>query len=319
MRVIGLWPLVMTLTLVLVPASRPPVAAQAQSPTFRAAAEGVSVEVSVQSGGRPVTNLEIADFSLFDDGVPQSIVGVSYGKLPIDVTIALDVSFSVSGTMLDRLRRAVGQLMRDLRPDDRLRLMMFNARVARIVDYSSDPDVIDAALKAAVAGGGTSLNDAISLALVSSRAPGRRQLIVVFTDGVDASSTTPMSTLSEVASRTTATLTMVMPGTPPVVTQQFSDSSLVPTITRTIQPTSRLWGVNGAYAGLAVATGGTVVPFRANEDLGTVFRRALEAFRSTYVLHFVPTGVGRGGFHELRVEVKRDNASVTARRGYFGG
>ena len=294
-------------------------AGQAQSPTFRAAAEGVIVEVSVQSGSRPVTNLQMADFEVFDKGVPQTVVEMTYGKLPIDVTVALDVSFSVSGTMLDRLRRAVGQLMRDLRPEDRLRLMMFNAGVARIVDYSSDPDVIDAAMKTAIAGGGTSLHDAISLALVSSRAPGRRQLIVVFTDGIDSNSTTSIPVLNEVASRTTATLTMVMPATAAIVQQQFSDVSMVPTLTRTILASPRLARVNAAYVALTANTGGTVVPFRANEDLGSLFKRVLESFRSTYVLHFIPTGVDAGGFHELRVTVKRPNTTATARRGYFGG
>lgn len=294
-------------------------ARQAQSATFRAAAEGVIVEVSVQAGSRPVTNLQMADFEVFDKGVPQTLVDMTYGKLPIDVTVALDVSFSVSGTMLDRLRRAVGQLMRDLRPEDRLRLMMFNAGVARIVDYSSDPDVIDAALKTATAGGGTSLHDAISLALVSSRAPDRRQLVVVFTDGIDSNSTTSIPVLNEVANRTSATLTMVMPAAPAIVQQQFSDVSMVPTLTRTILSSPRLRGVSAVYLALTTSTGGSIVPFRTNEDLGSVFRRVLESFRSTYVLHFVPTGVESGGFHELRVNVKRPNTTVTARRGYFGG
>lgn len=293
--------------------------AQSQSPTFRAAAEGVSVEVSVQAGARPVTDLQIADFEVFDKGVPQTVIDMTYGKLPIDVTIALDVSFSVNGTMLDRLRRAVGQLMRDFRPEDRLRLVMFNAGVARIVDYSSDPDAIDAAMKTAKAGGGTSLHDAISLALVSSRVPGRRQLIVVFTDGIDASSITSLPMLTDVASRTTATLTMVMPGSAPIVTQQFSQVSMVPTLTTTILATPRLATVNSAYVALTSSTGGSVVPFRPGEDLGLVFRRILDSFRSTYVLHFLPTGVEPGGFHELRVTVKRPNTTVVARRGYFGG
>lgn len=297
----------------------PMMAGQTQSPTFRAAAAGVLVEVSVQSGNRPATNLQVSDFEVFDRGVLQTIVDMTYGKLPIDVTVALDVSFSVSGTMLDRLRRAVGQLMRDLKPEDRLRLIMFNAGVARMVDYSSDPDVIDAAMKVANAGGGTSLRDAISLALVSSRAPGRRQLIVVFTDGIDASSTTSEPVLTEVANRTTATLTMVVPGTAPIVQQQFSDASMVPTLTRTILASPRMARVNAAYVALTASTGGTVVPFRANEDLGSVFKRVLESFRSTYVLHFIPTGVEAGGFHELRVTVKRPNTTATARRGYFGG
>lgn len=296
--------------------------AQSQAPTFRAAADAVMVEVSVQAGNRPVTDLQIPDFTLLDKGVPQTIVDMTYGKLPIDVTVALDISFSVSGAMFERLQRAVGQLMRDLRPDDRLRLMMFNARVARVIDYSSDPAVIDAAMKSAIAGGGTSLHDAISLALVSSRAPGRRQLIVVFTDGSDASSTTPMSTLLDVASRTTATLSMVMPGgmtpTAGIFDSSFGFTGGVPVPPQT-QVRRQLATVSAAYVGLSASTGGSVVPFRANEDLGAVFRRILDGFRSTYVLHFTPTGVERGGFHELQVTVSRPKTTVTARRGYFGG
>lgn len=306
------------LILALHAAIAPGVGAQSQVPTFRAAADAVMVEVSVQAGNRPVTNLQIGDFTLLDTGVPQTIVDMTYGKLPIDVTVALDISFSVSGAMLERLQRAVGHLMRDLRPDDRLRLMMFNARVARVVDYSSDPAVIDAAMKSAIAGGGTSLHDAISLALVSSRALGRRQLVVVFTDGADASSATPVATLMEVASRTTATLSMVMPGVLATPTSSFGFTGGVP-LPQSIQVSSRLVGVNAAYANLTASTGGSVVPFRANEDLGAVFRRILDAFRSTYVLHFTPTGVERGGFHELQVTVSRPNTTVTARRGYFGG
>jgi VWFA-related protein len=295
---------------------------QAQTPTFRAVASGVTVDVSVQMGSRPVTNLQIGDFELQDNGVPQAIADLTYGKLPIDITVALDISYSVRGTMLERLRKAVGQLMRDLRKDDRLRLMMFNARVARVVDYSSDPDVIDAAMTTAVAGGGTSLNDAISLALVSARAPGRRQLVVVFTDGTDATSTTSMVTLAEVANRTTATLTVVTPsaivtgGNPFGFTSNPALAGL-PTVTTT--GNTRVGIVRSAYVGLTSSTGGSVVPFQVGEDLGAVFRRVLDAFRSTYVLHFVPTGVAPGGFHELTVTVKRPNARVIARRGYFGG
>jgi VWFA-related protein len=296
-------------------------AGQAQTPTFRAVGSGVTVDVSVQTGSRPVTNLELGDFELRDNGVPQTIASLTYGKVPIDITVALDISYSVRGTMLERLRKAVGQLMRDLRPDDRLRLMMFNARVARIVDYSSDPAAIDAAMTTAVAGGGTSLNDAISLALVSSPAPGRRQLIVVFTDGNDATSSTSMATLSDVADRTTATLTVVTPSA--VVTGSnpfgFSSNPALTGLPVATASSSRTGIVRTAYAGLTSSTGGSVVPFQVGEDLGAVFRRVLDAFRSTYVLHFVPAGVTPGGFHELTVTVKRPNARVTARRGYFGG
>ncbi|GMV23227.1 MAG: hypothetical protein AMXMBFR57_31760 [Acidimicrobiia bacterium] len=275
----------------------PRVDAQAQAPTFRAAAEGVTVEVSVQAGNRPVTGLRLSDFTLHDNGVPQTIVDLTYATVPIDVTVVLDISFSVSGALLDRLQRAVAQLVRDLPPHDRLRLLMFNARVAEVVDYTTDSTTIERAIKSAQAGGGTALHDAISLALVSARAPGRRQLVVVFTDGSDASSISGLSDLHRVAERTTATLAMVMPGARGA--------------------TGRLFGVPPALVELVESTAGTIVPFRSGEDLETVFRRILDGFRATYVLHFTPTGVERHGFHELRVGVSRSNATVTSRRGYF--
>ena len=162
-----------------------------QVPTFRAEVNAVVVDVSVRDRSRrPVTNLRAADFHVTDNGVPQEVDNVSYGKLPIDVTVALDVSYSVTGSVLERLRRAVGQLMHDLGRQDRLKLMLFNMRVTRIVDFTSDADAVDRAIRTATAGGGTALLDAISVALVSASTPDRRQLIVFFTDGNDSSSVT---------------------------------------------------------------------------------------------------------------------------------
>ena len=183
-----------------------------QQPTFRSEVNAVVVDASVRDRSRrAVTNLRPADFVVTDNGVPQEVDNVSFGKLPIDVTVALDVSYSVTGAVLERLRRAVGQLMRDLRREDRLKLILFNMRVTRIVDFTTDPEVVDRAIRTATAGGGTALLDAISVALVSASAQERRQLIVFFTDGNDTTSVTAPGTLTTVAQRTRGTLTFVMP------------------------------------------------------------------------------------------------------------
>ena len=95
---------------------------------FRSAANGVSVDVTVRDRSRRgVPGLTAADFSLTDNGVPQEIANVSFGQLPIDVTVALDVSYSVNGVLLERLRTGVVQLMGDLTAKDRLKLMLFNS------------------------------------------------------------------------------------------------------------------------------------------------------------------------------------------------
>jgi hypothetical protein len=49
------------------------------------------------------------------------------------VTVALDISSSVTGDTLGQLQRALAQMMKDLSKADRLRLMTFHARLARVV------------------------------------------------------------------------------------------------------------------------------------------------------------------------------------------
>jgi hypothetical protein len=61
------------------------------------------------------------------------------------------------------------------------------------------------------------------------------------------------------------------------------------------------------------------VPVDATMNLGSVFRKILDDFRSSYVLFYSPTGVERTGFHTITVNVTRPGLVVTARRGYFGG
>ena len=100
-------------------------------------------------------------FEVFDNGVLQQVDDVSYGKLPIDVTVALDVSHSVSGNLLDRLRQGVVQLMRDLGRNDRLKLVLFNMRVTRTIDFTNDVDAVERAIRGVAAGGGTALLDAV--------------------------------------------------------------------------------------------------------------------------------------------------------------
>ena len=287
---------------------------------FRSGASGVSVDVNVRDRNRrPITGLKIDDFEILDNGVPQQVEEISYAKRPIDVTVALDVSHSVTGVMLERLRRGVTDLMGDLGREDRLKLLLFNLRIMRTVDFTTDTRLVGNAIKAATPGGGTALLDAIAVAAASPTASDRRHLIVIFTDGADSSSVTAPASLAITAQRSRATLAFVLPAT--------TVSSMVLTTSRSSLPdTSVLRGQSflvpprpfeSLFQDLARDTGGQIVPAAANADLSSTFRQVLEAFRSSYVLLYNARGVERGGYHTLEVKVKREGAVVTARRGYF--
>ena len=288
---------------------------QEQLPTFRSSANAVMVDVTVRDKNRKlISNLKAGDFEVLDNGVVQTVDNINYGKLPIDVTVALDVSYSVTGTLLERLRRGVTTLMNDLKKEDRLKLMLFNMRVSRTVDLTADTEAVDKALKAVAAGGSTALLDAISVALVSSSAPDRRQLVMFFTDGSDSSSASTPAAVTMTARRARATLSFVMPslgsglltvvrGSAPAAAAQFSTSLLART--------------DPVYTALARETGGSVYPVSANTDLAATFRQLLGDFRSAYVIYFNAKGVEQGGYHTLDVKVKRADTTVQARRGYW--
>lgn len=287
------------------------VAVQAgQVPTFRSTTSAVSVDVSVRDRGRkPLTGLTAADFTVLDNGVKQTVTEVSYGVRPIDITVGLDVSGSVTGAVLDRLRRALVQLMGDLTKNDRLKLMVFNTQVHRSVDFTTDVKAIEKAIRAVPASGGTALYDALSVAMVGAAEPERRQLIMFFTDGVDSGSTTPPSVLKAVADRARASLAFVV-----------STSMPIPGLGQRVDLQAMFKrNVDPLIEQLAADTGGSVLPIGVTVDLGSTFRRVLGDFRSAYVIFFSPTGVERGGFHTIDVTVGRPDAVVQARRGYFGG
>ena len=258
--------------------------AQPQQPTFRSTVDVVAVDVSVRDGAATVLGLGAGDFRILDDGVPQTITDMSYGKLPIDVTVALDVSYSERGAPLMRLEQAVLTLAEGLRPEDRLRLIAFNQDVRRLLDFSESRPAIAAALRTIEPGGGTSIYDALTTALLAPTSPERRQLVMVFTDGGDTASVTEPQQLLAAARRAPAAATAVLPRAAVPTRLTATTPSATPGLTAQVR----------LIAQLTEATGGRlVVDPGPPTDLGAPFRLALDAFRASYVLYFTPHGVDR--------------------------
>jgi VWFA-related protein len=285
----------------------PPAPQQPQPTTvFRTGADVVTVDASVQRERRPVTGLAAADFELLDNGVRQNVTDVTYEKLPIDVTFVLDVSASVTGAALDELRRALRQVRTDLTAADRLRLLAFNMRVRRLVDFTQPSADVDQALGALRPGGSSAVFDALAVALASADAPGRRRLVVLFSDGQDSSSISDADGLLEVAKRSTPTVATILAS--PLLERPASvlrsNASLASAT------------IEGLSDRLATETGGMVTSVKTGENLTSKFRRMVQDFRSSYVLFFTPNGVERAGPHTLEVRVKRPGVEVRARRGY---
>ncbi len=300
------WALALVWVAFAAPAGRRGDSLAAQTPpaAFRARADSVAVDVSVRQRGRPVTGLHADDFVLRDNGVRQEIADLAYERLPIDVTVALDVSESVTGAVLEQLHQSVRQLAEDLGARDRLRVVTFNARISQVLGFAASPAARDAAFNPIHPFGGTALYDAVAVTLAAPAPPDRRQLVVVFSDGEDSDSITGPDALLDVARRTTPTVSFVLA------------SSRLRTGGVKIPASAEASARERTYEQLARETGGIVETVDAGDPLSGAFRRMLTEFRTSYVLHFVPNGVDASGFHTLDVQVGRPGVEIRARRGY---
>jgi VWFA-related protein len=266
-----------------------------QQPVFRSAVDSVSVDVAVFDGRRPVSGLTAADFEVLDNGVAQTVLDASYEIVPIDVTLLLDVSGSVEGPFLRTLIRAASDVGRRLRPADRATLIAFNDRVRELARDATGNQLIKATA-GIQARGDTSLFDALAFSLITDRPPGRRQMMIVLTDGRDTMSVLDSGVVLDAARRSNIAVFFVILGPRPL-------TLLNPPILESV----------------ATQTGGVLQMITGDADLSVSFLRAFDDFRASYVVRYTATGVPRGGWHDIGIRVKRpNNATVRARKGYFG-
>jgi Ca-activated chloride channel family protein len=264
-------------------------AAAQQPPTFSTATEAVRVDVLVTEGDRPVLGLTPADFEVRDNGVLQDVSFVSTETLPLNVILALDTSASVSGEPLRHLQGAGRSLLEGLQPEDRAALVTFSHEVALRQPLTREVERVRGELALLKPRGETAVIDGSYAAVVLADADVGRDLVIVFSDGVDTASWLPADRVLDAARRSDV-----------VVYGVSLRGAERPEFLREL---SRL-------------TGGSLLEVDSTRDLGEAFVRLLREFRQRYLLSYSPRGVAPEGWHELRVTVKRRRATVAARAGY---
>ena len=264
----------------------------AQQPAFRTAVEQVRVDVLVSENGRAVTGLRADDFEVTDNGVVQQIDLLAFERLPLNVVLALDMSQSTAGERLLHLRLAARAVLTGLGPDDRAALLTFSDSIQLVSPLTRDRAALRAALENARPVGGTALFDGAYAALMLAGSDAGRDLVLVFSDGVDTDSFLSAERVLDTAGRTDAVVYGVTIGNPARA---------------------------GFLQDLSDRTGGQLVPIASTADLEPTFGGIVDEFRQRYVLSFAPREVAKSGWHRLQVRVKGRRPTITARQGYVAG
>jgi hypothetical protein len=294
-------PHALALTLAVACLVHPPPAAQQL--VFRTGADAVLVDVSVRDGNRPVLGLVAGDFELTDNKVGQTVrLAMREDSAPLDVTVVIDTSDSIDPAVLAREAAKLLDVRSFLKIDDRFRVLAFDSVVREVTTAAELTPAPDFERRH------TALWQALGTVLLQKTAPDRRRLTLVVTDGMDTISMLPPELLLFLANRSDTVVDLVRVGNQKWAGAQYGGDFGPSDIDRSFS-----WLLREVVE----RTGGGYYGIPSTGDSADHLRAAIQEFRSRYLLSYVPAGVPTGGWHELKVQVKKPGRyTVVARKGY---
>ena len=253
----------------------------------------VEVYASVtDSQGNPIASLTQADFELRENGELQAISNFGAGEFPLSAAIAIDRSFSMTGTRLSLARSAAQAFLGELRPQDEAMILGVGSTVEILAPLSTDRAAQRAAITKLDAFGTTGLYDAIIHAIDDVQPAKGRRALVLLSDGDDRYSQASAADALDRARR--------------------SDVMIFPVALGAVRPP--------LFAELATLTGGRSSHARDGAALADTLRTIARELRQQYLLGYTPTRPPVAGSNEWRsitVTVKKPDAHVRARDGYL--
>ncbi len=274
--------------------------------TLRAEAYEVRLNASVIDGsGREVEDLPKDAFRVYEDGVPQTILGFRHEDLPVSLGILIDSS----GSMYDK-RAAVDAASLDLvrlsNRQDEAFLVDFSSEAYIDQDFTADINKLQQGLSYIKSSGGTALYDAViaSADYLAKNAKRPKQVLLVVTDGDDnASSATLEQTIRRV---------------------QELDGPVIYCIGLLFgEDTSRSESRHSkqVLTELAEQTGGQAYFPHALKDVDGITREVAADIRQQYTIEYRSTKPpSQGGYRQVHVEAKGKGLGklqVRTRAGYY--
>lgn len=281
--------------------------AQDQAPSFRTAIDLVSLNITVTDAkGQYVTDLNAEDFQIFEDGVFQELTLFNRTNLPIALSLLLDTSSSMEERLVTAQEAAIG-FANQLRPQDIAEVVDFDSRVEVLQTYTSDRQELEQAIRRTVAGGSTSLYNAVYISLkgfqrIRATQPDevRRQALVLLSDGEDTSSLVSFDEVLDLAKRSeTAIYCIGLQSRDSSSNRGFREATF-------------------ALRQLANQTGGRVFFIDDTEELAGVYAQISDELSSQYTVGYVSKNTRRdGGWRRIIAQVERPKLIVRTKQGYY--
>ena len=274
--------------------------------TLQTNAYEVRLNASVIDGsGQAVESLPQSAFHVYEDGVPQTIIGFRHEDLPVSLGLLIDSS----GSMYDK-RQAVDAASIDLvrlsNREDEAFLVDFSSEAYIDQDFTSDIGKLQSGLSYIKSSGGTALYDAViaSADYLSKNAKRTKQVLLIVTDGEDnASSATLEQTIRRV--------------------QELDGPAIycIGLLFGEDVSRSEARHAREVLTELSEQTGGAAYFPRSLKEVDGIAHEVAQDIRTQYTIEYRSTNPPEhGGYRKVHVEAKEKgfrNLQVRTRSGYF--
>ncbi|MDT5269862.1 MAG: Ca-activated chloride channel [Acidobacteriota bacterium] len=284
--------------------------------------------------GHAITNLSPSDFSVFEDGVKQSVVSFEPSTAPFSLVLLLDMSGSTIN-FRPTLKQSALRFIDALGPDDRVEVVAFNDKVQTLKHFTGDRNEIAFAINEAKGRGNTNLYKALHHSLAELSKEGkRRKAIVVLTDGLDtderkndgsatAEAKTGDEAVATVKPDQSAALRSVLDLADrlgvtvyPLALPSADPKKMLPL---TPQQSAIYSAARTRMQTLADRTGGRLHEIQRLEDMGRLYAEVAAEMRTLYSLAYQSSNARPrdGKWRAVTVEVTRADAIARSRPGYY--
>lgn len=255
---------------------------------FGATAELVEVYATVtDKSGNLVPGLTAADFSVSDNGAPRSISVFAAGEFPLTLAVALDRSFSMSGSRLDAAKAGARRLVDMVRASDRLLVLAIGGRSEVAAGFDATRPSARRAVDDMQVWGTSPISDVVAHGIDALKGQSGRRAVVIWSDGVEREATVEREDVLERARES---------------------GVMVYSVAMASKPSPLL-------ASLALLSGGRLLEARDRRTAAQAADTIAAELRHQYLLGYAPPE-GPPGWREISVSVVRPGLTVRARRGY---
>lgn len=289
----------------------------------------------VNKQGHAIVNLSKNDFTVYEDGVKQSIQIFDPTEAPFSLVMLLDMSGSTVNFRQQVITSAI-RFLDALKPEDRVAVIQFNGKgVKQLFGFSQDRGRAAYAIGQANGAGNTPFYEGLQYSLRELAKEGRRRkAIVVLTDGIDTDvRKLDTDALSRAGSEADLSAVIKADNNPQLNTVLNEAARQGVTIFPLALPSGdpkRLplqdASISAKYAAararmqmLADRTGGSLNDIHRLDEMARLYVEVAASLRTLYTVGYqAPGRTARDGkWHEIRIEVTYPELIARTRPGYF--